>query len=266
MKTVLPVRVLTPRSCTVDHSLLPGDYLNASVIPPFPTSGHADRRSYIASQAPLPHTLPIFYANLIARKVSLVVNLTAFTEHGRVKSDEYWPMKKGQVWESGPYRLQQRRDPQLISDATLTTSSTLYSLRLENKEKDKEQQHDFALLHVTSWPDFGAFSSSVFAALLDLIDKTANKGQDIWVHCSAGIGRSGTVIAALLARDLGPQLASALQLGRLTTPSMVVEGALQAAQKLVDHERRYRPKMVQTADQLGMVANAVGVLLQQREE
>jgi len=194
-------------------------------------------------------------------KVPLIVNLTAFTDHGQVKSDQYWPLAKDKAWDTTQgYRIEHRDDPKSIGDRhTNVCPATHYQLRLS----DTEQTHDFELLHITSWPDFGSFSNNIFASLLSLIDETA-KGKEgpTLVHCSAGIGRSGTVIASLLARDLGSSLPRALKLKPMTTPSLIAEGALKAAQSMVDHERRFRPKMVQTANQLGMVAYAIGDLLQ----
>jgi protein tyrosine phosphatase len=249
----------------VDHSLLAGPYLNASLIPPFPCDDCPSRRSYIASQAPLPHTLPTFYDTLIDNEVPVVVNLSAFTEHGRVKADQYWPVKKGEVWDSAPgYRIEHREDPVRIGGQTADLcQAAKYRLRL-TRGKDSKQL-DFDLLHITSWPDFGAFSPVVFTNLLDMIEG-AGKGQrgPVWIHCSAGIGRSGTVIASLLARDLGSSLLKAVQCGSVATPTLLVEAAAQAAEKMVDHERRFRPKMVQTADQLGMIASVIGDFLQQK--
>lgn len=196
--------------------------------------------------------------------MSLIVNLSPFIEHGRVKADEYWPLRKGQTWEKTPgFKITQQQDPHKIEERQWEAKQ--YKLRLSSD--DIKGDYDFALLHVTSWPDFGAFSSKIFERLLAVIEETAAIGQGpIWIHCSAGIGRSGTVIAALLARDLGSSLAKAMQLGPLTTPSMVREAALMAAKKTVDHERRYRPHMVQTAEQLGMVASAIGTILQQQQD
>jgi protein tyrosine phosphatase len=183
--------------------------------------------------------LPTFYQNIIDQKVALVVNLTALNDRGQVKSDEYWPMKKGQEWKSTPgYVVKHREDPVARSEVIKTIH---YQLRLiEEKEGgNKGREHDFDLLHITSTK------------------------EPMWVHCSAGIGRSGTVIASLLARDLGSSsLSKALNLAPMTTPSLLADGALKGAKSMVDHERRYRPKMVQTADQLGMVVSAIGDVLQ----
>lgn len=251
-----------------DHALLPGPYLNASLIPPFPYDEGPPRRSYISSQAPLPHTLPTFYRSIIAQKVPLIVNLSAFLEHGRVKADQYWPTQAGEVWNTVPcFTIKHKRDPETIGEQHRGHwEATSYHLTIDGEADGSKVQHDFELLHVTCWPDFGSFSNQVFEQLLEIIARTTNEKDPIWVHCSAGIGRSGTVVAALLAQDLGPDLAKAMKLGSLTTPTLLSEAALKSAARLVDHERRYRPKMVQTADQLGMITNAVGAILQRHQE
>lgn len=280
--------------------------MNASLIPPFPlASEHGDkpRRSYIASQAPLPHTLSTFYHQLMQHDVGLVVNLTPFQERGRTKAHEYWPLAWGEsfvtekaVGEDGKeepgsmrYRVRQQAEPVVLDE---NLAATGYSLGVERQQGQAPtttpSPYRLTLLHVTSWADFGDYSAHVFDRLLSLIERKADEKPlaPVWVHCSAvsavrcaivagaltfpsvqGVGRSGTVIAGLLARDLGPRaVRDMLCLDQVPpTTTLVAEAALAGAHKLIDHARRYRPKMVQTPDQIGMVASLVGHLLQQDE-
>ncbi|CAD6964821.1 unnamed protein product [Tilletia laevis] len=85
-----------------DHALLPGPYLNASLIPPLPLPLPASTQpsrpqgqAYIASQAPPPHTFPAFFAHLCAQRVRVLVMLTPLTERGLKKADQYWPSAGG---------------------------------------------------------------------------------------------------------------------------------------------------------------------------
>jgi protein-tyrosine phosphatase len=65
---------------------------------------------------------------------------------------------------------------------------------------------------VVTWcpiPDAGA---PAYEVALDLIDSTIQRlrgGQSVVIHCSAGIGRSGMIAAALLTR-LGESVAEAV--------------------------------------------------------
>lgn len=50
--------------------------------------------------------------------------------------------------------------------------------------------------HYTEWPDHGVpDSSKVFLDLLEKVNKANTKNTPIVVHCSAGVGRSGTFLA-----------------------------------------------------------------------
>lgn len=256
-----------------DHSLLPGSYLNASLIPPFLSdqseSGKRKTR-FIASQAPLQHTFSKFYQKVIQSNARLIINLTPFHEHGRTKSEEYWPLKQDQIFKTTAergiesqmqYSIRQT-DKSVNLDEKL--QATLYSLEASDQTSNAERNSPFQffILHITSWVDFGNYPEDVFDRLLNIINEQHAKisqrfpsdPSPIWVHCSAGVGRSGTVIAALMARELDK---NDLHLSDLTTSDQLVEASIEGASKLIDHERRCRPRMVQTVEQFEMVAVVV---------
>lgn len=52
----------------------------------------------------------------------------------------------------------------------------------------------------TSIPDFGIPPTSVMTQVLDDIDGSLDRGTKVFVHCRAGIGRSGTVVGCWLVR------------------------------------------------------------------
>lgn len=208
--------------------------------------------------------------------IGLIVNLSPFKEHGRVKAHEYWPLEPDTTFvtekdasgtsyevylESAPESLYEQPEVQRYE-----VTVKRHAGEGQAKAADAEA-HRLIILHVTSWADFGRFDEKVFAKLLDTVAEEAKRLGDspVWVHCSAGVGRSGTVIGGLLAHDLGPDgLRRALGLSDApATPDQVTDAAIDGAHRIVDHERRYRPLMVQTPEQLGMVAAVVGNLVQQ---
>jgi protein tyrosine phosphatase len=57
--------------------------------------------------------------------------------------------------------------------------------------------------HFSRWPDFGAISLKELNRLVEeILTEKPPKGRDtIWVHCRAGVGRTGTLITALILKE-----------------------------------------------------------------
>lgn len=94
--------------------------------------------------------------------------------------------------------------------------------------------------HYENWPDHGAPNIVHFNKLLDAIDNTPTEGP-LFVQCSAGIGRSGTVIAA---HKLRTEAKKQLAVGTLPDDVSV------DPDKLVIDMRKERLGMVQVKEQL----------------
>jgi protein-tyrosine phosphatase len=263
--------------------MLPGPYLNASLVPGLEPAA----RAFVASQAPPPHTYAAFFAALVAHDVRLLVNLTALEEHGRTKADAYWPRADGRwhavagsewaVCTAGERRVGGPDAGEL----------TRRVLRLRHGAAGPV--HEVVQLHLTSWADHGSSSAAAFRALIAAIDAEAQHGAvadaaaaqpPLWVHCSAGVGRSGTLIGALLARDAPAatrQLADAAPaspssgglfaavMARVQSNDEQLPPPTRAARDIVAHMRQARPCMVQTPAQLGMLVEQVQGVLQPPE-
>ncbi|XP_069760174.1 receptor-type tyrosine-protein phosphatase beta isoform X2 [Narcine bancroftii] len=161
------------------------DYINASYIP-----GCSFRREYIATQGPLPGTKDDFWKMVWEQNVHNVVMVTQCVEKGRVKCDHYWPFDHDALY-YGDLIVQ------MLSESVLP-EWTIREFKICN-----EDQLDCARIvrhfHYTVWPDHGVPETAqsliqFVRTVRDYINRSPNSGPTV-IHCSAGVGRTGTFIA-----------------------------------------------------------------------
>ncbi|XP_048463887.1 receptor-type tyrosine-protein phosphatase beta [Rhincodon typus] len=161
------------------------DYINASYIP-----GCNFRREYIATQGPLPGTKDDFWKMVSEQNVHNIVMVTQCVEKGRVKCDHYWPFDLDALY-YGDLIVQ------MLSESVLP-EWTIREFKICN-----EDQLDCARIvrhfHYTVWPDHGVPETAqsliqFVQTVRDYINRTPNSGPTV-IHCSAGVGRTGTFIA-----------------------------------------------------------------------
>uniref|UniRef100_A0A8C5TZY7 protein-tyrosine-phosphatase n=1 Tax=Malurus cyaneus samueli TaxID=2593467 RepID=A0A8C5TZY7_9PASS len=161
------------------------DYINASYIP-----GINFRREYIATQGPLPGTKDEFWKMAWEQNVHNIVMVTQCVEKGRVKCDQYWPHDQDSLY-YGDLIVE------MLSESVLPE----WTIR-EFKICSEEQLDSTRLIrhfHYTVWPDHGVPETTqsliqFVRTVRDYINRTPDTGPSI-VHCSAGVGRTGTFIA-----------------------------------------------------------------------
>ncbi|CAG2191687.1 PTPB [Mytilus edulis] len=173
-----------------DHSrvkLLPlddedgSDYINANYIP-----GFNSKREYIATQGPLPATKDDFWRMIWEQNVSVIVMLTQCVERGKRKCECYWPECVKEPVYYGDLSIEIENESHLPEYVLRTITVTLGNIQ-------KRIMHFLYL----AWPDMGVPSStdnmiSLVKTVRSHINPTM-KGP-MTVHCSAGVGRTGTFI------------------------------------------------------------------------
>ncbi|XP_055884636.1 uncharacterized protein LOC106052861 [Biomphalaria glabrata] len=221
--------------CTYDHSRVnlkintdkdEGDYINASYI-----RGYNDQVEFIASQGPNKTILNDFVRMLWEQNVEKVVMLTNLTEEGKMKCEQYWPAEGKTSF--GDIKMR------LVSSETLTD----YTIRHLEMTKKNEVTHHLTQYHFHTWPDKGVPEAPW--SLLNFIHRisTQTTAHHIVVHCSAGVGRTGTFIA------IHNLLRQAKETGRLDFF------------KIVSRLREDRVFMVQTATQFEFLHKVVQAAL-----
>ncbi|MGH0144638.1 UNVERIFIED_CONTAM: hypothetical protein FKN15_003719 [Acipenser sinensis] len=205
--------------CRVKLSAIDGepfsDYINANYMP-----GYHTAKEFIAAQGPLPNTVEDFWRMAWENQVEAIVMLTNCIENTKVKCEQYWPLDY---------------TPCTYGDISVTTSSeqkqpdwTLRDFTL--KHTKSSESRTVKQFHFTAWPDHGVPDNTAtliqFRALVrKFLDNRERNGPAI-VHCSAGVGRTGTLIALdslllQIEREKAVGIQSFVQKMRLHRPLMV---------------------------------------------
>ncbi|KAL2079883.1 hypothetical protein ACEWY4_023676 [Coilia grayii] len=203
------------------------DYINASLV----TMEEA-QRSYILTQGPLRNTCGHFWLMIWEQKTKAIVMLNRVIEKGSEKCAQYWPTQ-----EEHDMTFRDTRFKVTLVSEDIKSYYTTRILELQNITTGETRQ--LYHFHYTTWPDFGVPDSP--ASFLNFLFKVRESGSlgaehgPAVVHCSAGIGRSGTfslVDTCLVLMEKRKEPAS-VDIKRI----------------LLDM-RRYRMGLIQTADQL----------------
>ncbi|XP_067947033.1 tyrosine-protein phosphatase non-receptor type 11-like isoform X2 [Watersipora subatra] len=174
------------------------DYINANFIEASSDEdGPYDKKyekKYIATQGCLNATVTDFWRMVWQEKCQVIVMTTKEVERGKNKCAKYWP----EVDKAMPVLHPSGKGPDITVLNLHEHNTSDYVMRelmvsCESEEKRKVYQFQFK-----SWPDHGVPKDPgcVLNFLHDINDKQ-NSLPDagcIVVHCSAGIGRTGTFI------------------------------------------------------------------------
>ncbi|ESS65142.1 tyrosine specific protein phosphatase [Trypanosoma cruzi Dm28c] len=150
---------------------------------------------FVACQAPVVQGIPDFLAMLYEKKISLVIMVTKLEEGGFVKADRYWPEERGSgsIAVSGNCGLTISEDPGKAYEVEDKLKITRRYLILQRAD---EPPHKFTQVQYTGWPDHGIPQSAASLEALLTNVKNSPTTVPVVVHCSAGIGRTGTLIGA----------------------------------------------------------------------
>jgi len=161
-------------------------YINANHV----KVGHVNE--FICTQAPLVRTLDDFWMMVWDKNCPLICALNRLMEGNTIKGDRYWP-EHGECVQYG--------EVSLSLQTTYTLDAFDITIRCIKLKRGSQERQIFQL-HYQGWPDFGVPSLSLpIRELVNLIayyqrvsSSNGISGPPI-VHCSAGIGRTGTFLA-----------------------------------------------------------------------
>ncbi|XP_050831621.1 receptor-type tyrosine-protein phosphatase eta isoform X8 [Serinus canaria] len=212
------------------------DYINANYMP-----GYNSKKAFIAAQGPLPNTIEDFWQMIWEKSIYSIVMLTKCVEQARTKCEQYWPDKQ----------------PKSYGDIIVTMVSEVvlpeWTIRDFTVEKSNTpESHTVRQFHFTSWPDHGVPETTDllinFRHLVHEYNSQNPADSPTLVHCSAGVGRTGTFIA----------------IDRLIQ-QMEMENTVDVYGVVYDL-RMHRPLMVQTEDQYVFLNQCVMDIIKSQRE
>ncbi|XP_054539782.1 tyrosine-protein phosphatase non-receptor type 13 isoform X21 [Pan troglodytes] len=192
-----------------------GGYINASFIK-IPVG--KEEFVYIACQGPLPTTVGDFWQMIWEQKSTVIAMMTQEVEGEKIKCQRYWPnILSKTTMVSNRLRLALVRMQQL-------KGFVVRAMTLEDIQT-REVRH-ISHLNFTAWPDHDTPSQPDDLLTFISYMRHIHRSGPIITHCSAGIGRSGTlicidVVLGLISQDLDFDISDLVRCMRLQRHGMV---------------------------------------------
>ncbi|KAK6732412.1 hypothetical protein RB195_016661 [Necator americanus] len=165
-------------------------------------------KRFICTQAPLPKTCPEFWYMVVQEKSTAILMLCNFIEQKTKKCAEYFPMEPGEPLFFGENVSVQLKKQEFFP-FPFETKVKVMVRELEVKVPD-QPAHTCMHYHWMDWPDRGVPEADL--APISLLARLKECTTPIIVHCSAGIGRTGSIVLIEHALELLHQPAPLLEI------------------------------------------------------
>ncbi|KAG0578237.1 hypothetical protein M758_4G007400 [Ceratodon purpureus] len=159
------------------------DYINASFVQ---DPVHEDLPRYIATQGPLPDTAGDLWTMVLQQRCPIIVMLTRIADGDQDKCALYFPRNENESQTYG--RI-------VVTNNLLSSSQHGFARRVLEVKDSKSLDTPLTVLHYEylEWPDYYVpFSTRSVRELIRALFNIPPQVGPFVVHCSAGIGRTGT--------------------------------------------------------------------------
>ncbi|KAM7286676.1 hypothetical protein ISCGN_030441 [Ixodes scapularis] len=155
------------------------DYINANYI-----SGYNKPKAYICTQGPVEKTVADFWRLVWQEEICKFIMAANLIEEGKRKVERYWPetcSKYGDIMVT------------LVSEEVFVD----YTIRTFKVHKSgAASKRVVKQYHFTAWPDHGVPAHPL--SLIEMVElakaHAPSSRAPLLLHCSAGVGRTGTIV------------------------------------------------------------------------
>ncbi|CAC5419197.1 PTPN11 [Mytilus coruscus] len=185
-----------------DPQVIGSDYINGNLIST--EDDNLDlKKGYIATQGALPNTVVDFWRMVWQENCRTIVMTTKEVERGKVKAVRYWPGPDSpesnltQSWDVYDGKMTLKHISQKQDSDFIYREFELYREGRDGKQLESAPRCIYHY-HFLPWPDYGVpgdpGSVLNFLNIVNTKQDSIKEAGPVVVHCSAGIGRTGTFI------------------------------------------------------------------------
>lgn len=197
-------------------------------------------QEYIVSQAPLETTICDFWRAVIETQTPTIIALCMPVDAGG-RSPAYWEKTRFPLT-IGKWTVHQEDGEEVLDTSDAISSQRVVKRRFMVTNEETKEERQIQHIHYENWPDLGAPEPKLFFRFINLVTKIHPVSSvPLWVHCSAGLGRSGTFVTShSLCKEIQQQKPQTINI-----PERIIELRMQ------------RPYLVSTTVQFEAIYEAV---------
>ncbi|KAK6041025.1 Protein-tyrosine phosphatase [Cooperia oncophora] len=162
------------------------DYIHANYV-----GTPVAQRRFILTQGPLEATVNEFWHMVLQEEAETIIMLCNCIETGKYKCHPYWPDKTGEVKQFNGVEILNVQT-RVLSPEEVTVMVCILNVKF-NKADNTMETREIRHYQWMDWPDRGVPPLKLTS--MELLSRVRGTSKPIVVHCSAGIGRTGTIVA-----------------------------------------------------------------------
>ncbi|KAE9420855.1 hypothetical protein Angca_007214, partial [Angiostrongylus cantonensis] len=162
------------------------DYIHANYV-----ATPVSEKRFILTQGPLDGTVNEFWQMVLQEEAETIIMLCNCIETGKNKCSPYWPDKIGETKQFNGGEIT-NLETRVLSPEELTVLVCILNIKY-TAANGSTNQREVRHYQWQNWPDRGVPPCKLTS--MELLSRVRGTTKPIVVHCSAGIGRTGTIVA-----------------------------------------------------------------------